>query len=164
MIRYSTIIMYTCAGIMLLFLFILLGMMVQGIWENYQLEKKTEQFQLALSKPYREDTYGGKTPEETWSLFLDALRKGDLELASKYIVPEKREEKLEFLKKEEQIDSLKLLLFQMSGQLQKENSSSSDSETGYYMVPFKNTEGQMEANPIVFILNPYTKIWKISLL
>jgi len=33
-----------------------------------------------------EDTYGGKTPEETLNLFIEALKKEDLELASKYFV------------------------------------------------------------------------------
>ena len=34
------------------------------------------------------DTWGGKTPQETLDLFIDALRKGDVELASKYFLIE----------------------------------------------------------------------------
>lgn len=41
-----------------------------------------------LSEPYYKDTYGGKTPEETYDLFIDALKKGDVELASRYFVVE----------------------------------------------------------------------------
>lgn len=46
-------------------------------WEAQRLQNQWE-------KPYREDKYGGKTPEETYDMFLDALRKGDTTLASKY--------------------------------------------------------------------------------
>lgn len=53
-------------------------------WEAYRLQAQWE-------KPYREDKFGGKTPEETYDLFLDALRKGDTTLASKYFVIEKQE-------------------------------------------------------------------------
>lgn len=45
-----------------------------------------------LEKLYAEDTYGGETPEETLQLFIDALKAGDIELASKYFVIEKQEE------------------------------------------------------------------------
>ncbi len=34
----------------------------------------------------REDTYGGKTPEETLQMLIEALRKEDIELASKYFM------------------------------------------------------------------------------
>ena len=48
-----------------------------------------------LEKAYAEDTYGGETPEETLRLFIDALKKGDTDLAAKYFVldvqPERRE-------------------------------------------------------------------------
>ncbi len=32
----------------------------------------------------KNDTYGGKTPEETLKMFIEALKKEDVELASKY--------------------------------------------------------------------------------
>ena len=80
---------FVFAGLGLLILVWWVGSAAYAAWSGYGWEKKTEEFQMALSKPYREDTYGGKTPEETWGLFLDALKKGDVELASKcsnYIV------------------------------------------------------------------------------
>jgi hypothetical protein len=39
---------------------------------------------------YKDDKYGGKTPEETYSMFLEALKKKDIELASKYFVLDKQ--------------------------------------------------------------------------
>jgi len=41
------------------------------------------------------DSYGGKTPKETLSLFTDAIQEKNYELASKYFVTEKQEEELE---------------------------------------------------------------------
>jgi len=34
----------------------------------------------------KNDKYGGKTPEETYFMYLDALKKGDISLASKYYI------------------------------------------------------------------------------
>lgn len=44
----------------------------------------------ALEKAYREDTYGGDTPEATLRMFVEALEKKDFELAAKYFIPEER--------------------------------------------------------------------------
>src|SRR3989338_8569968 len=58
-------------------------------------EYQTLQDLKKLEKAYAEDTYGGDTPEETLRLFIDALKKGDTDLATKYFVldvqPEWRE-------------------------------------------------------------------------
>ncbi len=37
------------------------------------------------------DTYGGKTPQETLTLYIAAVEKGDFELASRYLILEKRD-------------------------------------------------------------------------
>jgi hypothetical protein len=44
------------------------------------------------------DIYGGETPEETWAMFLDALKKEDFELASKYFVADKQADYLDMFK------------------------------------------------------------------
>jgi len=50
---------------------------------NYE---KYLDWQTKYEKAMAEDIYGGKTPEETLKLFIEALEKGDIELASKYFV------------------------------------------------------------------------------
>ena len=45
------------------------------------------------------DTVGGKTPQETLSLYIEAVEAGDYELASKYFVIEKQEEQLENIRR-----------------------------------------------------------------
>lgn len=70
------------------------------IWERYfspqaksnrETQKNYEKY-LAWEENYKkamaEDTYGGKTPEETLQMFIKALKKEDVELASKYFILE----------------------------------------------------------------------------
>lgn len=52
-----------------------------------------------IKKEYAEDPYGGETPEETLRLFVDALKKGDTELAAKYFVLDKQDQWREDLAK-----------------------------------------------------------------
>lgn len=63
-------------------------------------EQKAIRYYADLERQYAEDTYGGSTPEETLQLFIDALKAGDIELASKYFVVEKREEMKKLLQDE----------------------------------------------------------------
>jgi len=68
------------------------------VYENYfskkaqetkQQQKNYEKYltwKSSYEKAMSEDTYGGKTSEETLNLFIEALKKEDLELASKYFV------------------------------------------------------------------------------
>ncbi|MBI2057783.1 MAG: hypothetical protein HYT63_02245 [Candidatus Yanofskybacteria bacterium] len=61
---------------------------VQGKLEAWKYERLVKK----MEAPYKNDKYGGKTPEETFDLFLEALRKEDIELASKYFVIKKQDE------------------------------------------------------------------------
>ena len=61
---------------------------VQGKLEAWKYQRLVSK----MEAPYKNDKYGGKTPEETFDLFLDALRKEDVDLASKYFVIPKQDE------------------------------------------------------------------------
>lgn len=60
-------------------------------YHNFSQQKSGEQYLKDLEKAYKNDTYGGKTPEETLALFIDALKKGDIDLAAKYMLIEEQE-------------------------------------------------------------------------
>lgn len=77
-------------------------------------EQKAIRYYKNLEKQYAEDTYGGKTPEETLQLFIDALKAGDVELASKYFVVEEREKRKEFLQKVDNAGNLSLFINELS--------------------------------------------------
>lgn len=71
-------------------------------WEEWNAEwiEKSPQIDALIEQTYNEiktrldaekaDIYGGETPEETWALFIDALKKEDFNLASKYFVADKQ--------------------------------------------------------------------------
>jgi len=71
------------------------------VWEKYfspqaKINRETQknyekylEWQKNYEKAMREDTYGGKTPEETLQMFIEALKKEDIELASKYFMLDK---------------------------------------------------------------------------
>lgn len=44
------------------------------------------------------DTYGGSTPQETLQMYIDAVEKGDYELASRYFIESKRSDQVEALR------------------------------------------------------------------
>ena len=62
----------------------------QAAYEYVEQEKK-------LIQQMKDDPYGGETPEETLRLFIDALKKGDTDLASRYFVVDKQEQQEQLL-------------------------------------------------------------------
>ncbi|MFC1801984.1 hypothetical protein ACFLY7_00890 [Patescibacteria group bacterium] len=60
-------------------------------------EGDLEEYLAKKDELYSQDVYGGDTPEETLDLFIDALKKGDVELASRYFRLEDQEGELEEL-------------------------------------------------------------------
>lgn len=79
---------------------------IGGIWafrayQQWQGEKAVQKTAEALKKFEADDyakamadTYGGKTPQETLQMYINAVEKGDYELASKYFIGDKQEGEL----------------------------------------------------------------------
>ena len=65
---------------------------LQLLKEGEEKGKKLIEEHEAALKALREDTVGGKTPEETLQGFVEALKKRDFDLASKYFWLDKQEE------------------------------------------------------------------------
>lgn len=89
------------------FLAVIIGVfvLVNGgfwLWQKYrywQDEKTVQKAEEGIRKWQREnyehamaDTYGGKTPQETLQMYINAVEKGDYELASKYFIGDYQEE------------------------------------------------------------------------
>ena len=114
------------------------AMLNLGPWlKNLQEWRAAKTAQKQIEKLYRDDKYGGKTPEETFDLFIAALEKGDIELASKYFVLNKQEQ----WKKTLEEYKTKALLLDFVGELkstankwQKTNSSDIDMAVFKYTV------------------------------
>ncbi len=68
-------------------------------YHSWKINKDYKEFEKSFLDYLKSDVYGGKTPEETYNLYLSALKKGDLELASKYYWWERQVKEKERLEK-----------------------------------------------------------------
>lgn len=125
-------------------------------FKQYQGEKAVQKLAEELERIKKEDyekaiadTYGGKTPQETLQMYIDAVEKGDYELASKYFILDKQGKELESLKNsnKENIENVLKLLKQTI----KSSGSFSTDQKGYII-----------RKPLLvdFLLYP-NDIWKI---
>jgi hypothetical protein len=149
--------------IILVALFLILGgynnikTTIKGLWAVSQYNAGIELYEKTMA----EDTYGGETPEETLTMFIDALEKGDIELASKYFILDdnlsrkKWEDGLEQAQEEGRI----LKIIESINQAEKsENQSGLDSE---FQLIILGKDG-LAKNTIFMKLNEYSKVWKIE--
>jgi len=167
----------------------LYGYQIQNYFRTKQQEKMLADGQKRadqILELQKNDTYGGKTPEETLDLYIKALKAGDIELASKYSEIsleniELQNEELESFKREIQKDGdLHVVLENMDNIMKKgvKNtwSSTEVSFVYYYITKEQSTSTSRVSNQVIetvypkgitehvgvsLQLNPYTKVWKI---
>ena len=144
-----------------IFLAIVLLVMASVIaWEIYkekQLPRKAAELQREIDQIREQerqrlmaDTYGGKTPQETLRMYIEAVEKGNYELASRYFIEENRSKEIINLKLTEQKDNISFFVQQLKD-AGKENGSYSNDRDGFAI-----------RKPILidFLLYP-NGIWKI---
>lgn len=115
---------------------------------------------------YAIDTYGGETPEETYGMFLQALKMEDIDLASKYFILGKQEEYKQFLidiknnnKWDEMIEDL----------FNPDNQKGEMKENNTYVIRVYNIENYLIAQAVLKIPSAFagtekeslSNIWKI---
>jgi len=120
---------------------------------------KQEQLAKDTEELYKNDIYGGETPEQTLQMFIDALKAGDTDLASKYFMVDKQKEwrnKLIESKEKNNIDGFVSVL--ESVDIKKEGKKLFDGNY-QFIHPLQN-----EKLPwiIDLVLNPLTNKWKIE--
>lgn len=120
----------------------------------FSAEQKSIRYYKNLERQYAEDTYGGQTPEETLQLFIDALKAGDIELASKYFVVDKRGEWLDNLSKIKNNGFLQVMISDLNRP--KNKYSVSDAQVGFDIANDKK-----EVALTVLIGRNSNDIWKI---
>jgi hypothetical protein len=129
-------------------------------WMGYKWQKKTDAFQAALEQPYKEDTYGGKTPEETWAMYISALEKKDFDLASKYYALSNQQSERDYLNQVNQKGDLDKWIAELKT-LEKDSKQSDQSRPIYsYQYYDKEFKKQLWGS-VIFYQNPYTKVWKL---
>lgn len=152
---------------LIIFVFIIIAVVgyIAGILVKYGIDIKkadgsVERFQGALEEPYKKDTYGGKTPEETWAMFLDALKKEDIDLAIKYYAVGRTGVPIDEIYTKKQNGQLGEWIHELEG-LKKSSREPLEGEANYYYDYFNEEFQQTLSSPVIFYLNPYTKVWKI---
>jgi hypothetical protein len=82
-------------GVIIIVLVVLGWQMKVGTWfyQTWQERKAVAEVEQ-IKKAWRNDIFGGATPEETLKMFVTAFKAGDLELASKYFAVDKQAEYL----------------------------------------------------------------------
>jgi len=131
---------------------------------NRETQKNYEKY-LAWQKNYEkamtEDTFGGKTPEETLQMFIEALKKEDVDLASKYFSlgedGKLRKEIIEGLQKIQEEKKFQVVADIVSKS--KFDSRHSSDNTVWFTVENKN--GVIEYS-VILNLNKYSGVWKIE--
>ena len=138
-------------------------------YNQWKGEKRIDELAQELRRLDKEDyerkaadKIGGKTPQETLDLFIQAVENGDYELASKYFVVEKQEEwrgRLEVIIR----DNLETALNNYST-FSVEKGIEDDKAYYYIKMPFDKSESGYIFSPVIFRFNLYSKIWKIAVL
>lgn len=128
------------------------------VFKQWQVKRSVEKFAQMLKQLEQEDyqramadTYGGKTPQETLQMYIDAVEKGDFELASKYFIGEKQEEWKKELVDIKAAGKIDAFLNPIKAALQMEGEYSMD----------KQSFSIYEPVAVDFLLYP-NGIWKIT--
>src|SRR3989338_3778119 len=116
-------------------------------------EQKALRYYADLEKQYAEDTYGGKTPEETLQLFIDDLKAGDIDLASKYFVVEEREKTKNDLATVQNNGGLGDVM----GRIQNISLSKTDNDKAWFVITDENRVIKYE----VLLSKNQNSVWKI---
>lgn len=88
--HWSTIVILAIIAIFIGWFLLNLGPIIDG-FNGWLYATKVERETKRLEDLYKNDKYGAETPEETFDLFIEALKNKDIELASKYFVIKKQD-------------------------------------------------------------------------
>lgn len=130
--------------------------------QNYQ---KYVEWQKNYENAMKADIYGGKTPEETLKMFIDALKKGDVELASKYFVLEDKTNDPDYLTRKKWEDGI--MTKKEEGKIPEiidilsQARAAGSVMDGYYAFEARDFSGEIIVD-INMIFNKYSQVWKIE--
>ncbi len=149
------------------------------VWQNYfspdaqrqkQLQERIDSYNSYINTyeaAMKADTYGGKTPKETLDMFVDALKKGDIELASKYFVLNDNSETPDYLTRnpwakylKDTADAGKIGDVISILSTAKPDLKGRYSESDYKFISI-DPNGKMQGY-VNMQLNEYAKVWKIE--
>jgi hypothetical protein len=159
LLKIIKIILFAFAALVLFDLGLYAGVKGFDYYKSYparKLAKSVERLEKERELLYKNDVYGGKTPEETFEMYVAALKKGDLELASKYFVVDKQNavlNNLELLRQRNQIDDYIKRVDSLNKKWRLDAAGSSQFSQSYFIAS--------DNINIQFSLNISSKVWKI---
>lgn len=152
----------------------------QYVYPDYQFWKFKQAYDKMMQgyeEMLKNDTYGGKTPQETYDLFIEALKRGDTDSASKYFYWERQvaqKEKLDELKAKGELEKYIADLPKWSQLKEEEYWDKDTKQYSYEYIKEKDEEyfdRLLGKNSIIkagkyksfldFQLNKLANIWKI---
>ena len=151
--------------VLVLIVVVVAGWAVYYFWLGASVPQDYQQgmsFIENYEKLMREDIYGGKTPEETLKLFVEALKKEDVELASKYFMLDDEGSRERWVERLGELKEKKLLE-QMAEDIEKKAKPDLESrlyESDFNFVVLKE-DGSIGAE-INMELNKFSGLWKIE--
>ena len=158
--RTPKIILGVFIGLISLILILWVGYAAYSGWNSYKWQKKTDAFQSALEQPYKDDIYGGQTPEETWAMYLSALEKKDFELAVKYYALSSQQDEKKYFDEVNQKGDMDKWITELKT-LEKD-AKQLDIQRPAYSYKFHDDSLNKDFwGSVIFYQNPYTKVWKI---
>ncbi len=115
----------------------------------------------------RQDTWGGKTPQETLDLFISALKNNDIDLAAKYFSLNTNENNEYYLTRKQWEEGLRKNnedgkineMIATVNQMKLSDRQTGSTSTVEYVV---RGEGGMVDYSIIFVFNSYSDVWKIE--
>ncbi len=147
------------------------------VWENYwspdakrhrQLQENIDAYNNYISNyeaAMKADTYGGKTPQETLDMFVDALKKGDMDLASKYFALDTNQNSPDYLTRKKWTNGLievnknggvlNIISTLLSLKIKEQDNF------GNASFQLLNSEGMVDVS-VDMIFNKYSQVWKIE--
>lgn len=135
-------------------------------WNKLKYDLFMKYYVGPYEKAMREDVYGGKTPEETLQMFIEALKKNDVELASKYFALETNEKSQDYLTRRKWEEGLKNMkekngLDEMIIKIQNTTSTGYTWDKKGMSYESLGEDGLIDVL-IEFGLNEYSGVWKIE--
>lgn len=124
--------------------------------EYYKWKEKEHE---RMEELYRNDTYGGSTPEETLELFIEALEDKNLELAAKYFLPEKQQEALIENQEAEPEGNERLITAYLNGVVVTPRTVGA---SGIYEIEIYESSTDTVPFRVRLIKNKFTEKWKIE--
>lgn len=114
-----------------------------------------------LEEAYRNDFYGGATPEETLALWVEAVKEDDLEKASLYFLVDYRKSALERMQESRRNNVLPEIIDDIENGGEASISSAGNRASFDTATAEERVSGNLGFN-FRFVINPYTEVWKLE--